>query len=319
MSQPDTFVFDPSLIATLTVGSIKSAKDGGDHFTTGIPQMDDHYVMHRPRRVNGIIAHTSEGKTSVMNILARNFVPQVAEGEIILYATWEDSIEDLSLSFLAQTSRVPMQSLFNGRLSPNEWDAMMKAATKRAETPIWLIGHSEQKEARRPRLTLTDVWAGMEYIADKRKKKVRAVFLDYLQRINTDEQRGDIRERYMRTMDKIKDLSLAFDTDVIIGSQVSREVKQRKWKQPTVTDAQETSNFEQTCDGIISLWIPKKDETIGTSLIEKKGIEGQAVFVTENLMLIQTLKQKKGKAPVLRAVDFLPDMGEIETYNPERK
>ena len=315
-TSPDTFVFDPSLISTLTVGSVRAARDLPDALKTGIPQLDDHYVMHRPRRVNGIIAHTSEGKTSVMNILARNFVTQISENEIILFATWEDSIEDLSLAFLAQTSRVPLKSLFSGKLTLSEWDGMMKAATKRAETPLWLIGHREQKEARRPRLTVTDIWNGLEYIIDKRKKKVRAVFMDYLQRINTDDTKGDIRERYMRTMDKVKDLSLAFDTDVIIGSQVSREVKQRKWKQPQITDAQETSNFEQTCDGMISLWIPKKDESIGSGLIEKKGIDGQAVNVTKNLMLIQTLKQKKGEAPVLRAVDFLPETNEIQTYNP---
>jgi replicative DNA helicase len=318
---PETFVFDPSLISTLTVNSIRAAHDLPDALLTGIPQLDDHYVMHRPRRVNGIIAHTSEGKTSVMNLVARSFVPQILEqeNEIVLFATWEDSVEDLSLAFMAQTSRVPLKSLFSGKLSISEWDSMMKAATQRATTPLWLIGHSEQKEARRPRLTVTDIWNGLEYIIDKRKKKVRAVFMDYLQRINTDDTKGDIRERYMRTMDKIKDLSLAFDTDVIIGSQVSREVKQRKWKQPQITDAQETSNFEQTCDGIISLWIPKKDEPMGSSLIEKKGIDGQEVRVTNNLMLIQTLKQKKGEAPVLRAVDFLPETNEIQTYNPQRK
>jgi hypothetical protein len=92
----------------------------------------------------------------------------------------------------------------------------------------------------------------------------------------------------MAIMDKVKDLALGFNTDVIIGSQVGRDVKERKWKQPQDNDAQETSNFEQTADGIISLWIPKKTEKIGDCLIEKQGIDGQAVFVTDNLMLIQT-------------------------------
>jgi hypothetical protein len=69
---------------------------------------------------------------------------------------------------------------------------------------------------------------------------------------------------------------------------------------------------------MISLWIPKKTERIGESLIAKQGIDGQAVIVTENLMLIQTLKQKKAKAPVLRAVDFLPETNEIVTYDPKR-
>jgi len=318
MNNPESFIFDPSLVSTLTVGSIRTAQNNPDYLMTGIPMLDDHYIMHRSGRVNGLIAYTSHGKTSLMNILARNFIPQIGEDEIIIYATWEDSVEDLSLSFLANVSRIPMQSLFSGKLSVNEWDAMMKAATQRASTPLWLIGHSEQKEARRPRLTMTDIWNGMEYIVDKRKKKVRAIFLDYLQRINRDDNKGEVRSQYMAIMDKVKDLALGFDTNVIIGSQVGRDVKERKWKQPQDNDAQETSNFEQTCDGIISLWIPKKTEKIGECLIEKQGIDGQAVFVTDNLMLIQTLKQKKAKAPVLRAVDFIPETNEIQTYDPKR-
>ena len=60
----------------------------------------------------------------------------------------------------------------------------------------------------------------------------------------------------------------------------------------------------------------KNSEKIGDCLIEKQGIDGQAVFVTDNLMLIQTLKQKKAKAPVLRAVDFYPQTNEIGVYKP---
>jgi replicative DNA helicase len=315
----ENLVFDPSLVSTLTVNSIKSAQENPDTFMTGIPQLDDHYVTMRPRRVNGIIAYTSHGKTSIMNIMARSFVEQIGEDEVIVYCTWEDSIEDMTLSYLANVSRIPLLSLFHGNLTVGEWDAMMKAATQRATTPLWLIGHSEQKEARRPRLTMTDITAAMEYIVDKRKKKVRAIFLDYLQRINRDDKRGEMRGQYMGIMDGVKDLALDFNTCVVIGSQVGRDVKERKWKQPQDNDAQETSNFEQTCDGMISLWIPKKTEKIGECLIEKQGVDGQAVFVTENLMMMQTLKQKKAKAPVLRAVDFLPETNEIQTYDPNRK
>lgn len=315
----ENYVFDPSLVSTLTVGSIRATREHPDCLRSGIPQLDDHYVMMRPRRATGILAYTSHGKTSVMNILARNFVAQIGEDEIVIYATWEDSVEDLTLAQLAYASRIPVTSLFGGKLGFGEWESMMSAATQRAQMPLWVMGHSEQKEARRPRLTMTDVWAAMEYVADKRKKKVRAVFLDYLQRINRDDVKGETRLQYMAIMDKVKDLALAFDTCVVIGSQVGRDVKERKWKQPQDNDAQETSNFEQTCDGMISLWIPKKTESLGTSLIPKTGENGQEVHVTENLMLIQTLKQKKAKAPVLRAVDFLPETNEIKTYNPERK
>ena len=126
-----------------------------------------------------------------------------------------------------------------------------------------------------------------------------------------------IEKKSIEDMDKVKDLALAFNTTVIIGSQVGREVKNRDNKQPEDNDAQETSNFEQTCDGIISLWLPKKTEEIDKVLIPATR-ERQAVVVTENLMMIKTLKQKKGKAPVLRAVDFLPATNEITTYTAPR-
>lgn len=317
-NRPENITFDPSLVSTLTVESIRAAREHPDYLQTGIPQMDDHFIMMRPRRVVGILAYTSHGKTSVMNILARNYIPQLQEDEIVIYVTWEDSIEDLSLGFLSNVSRIPVQNLFHGDLTNTQWEAMLDAAIQRAQTPLWLVGHSEQKEVRRPRLTMTDIWAAMEYIQDVRKKKIKAVFLDYLQRINRDDIKGEMRQQYIGIMDRVKDLSLAFNTCVVIGSQVGRDVKERKWKQPQDNDAQETSNFEQTCDGLISLWIPKKTEKIGDCLIEKKGIDGQAVFVTEHLMMIQTLKQKKALAPVQRAVDFLPETNEIQTYNPNR-
>jgi replicative DNA helicase len=265
--------------------------------------------------VVGLLAYTSNGKTSVMNIMARSFLPQLKDNEVILFVTWEDSIEDMTLSQIANTSKIPLPNLWQGKLDPGEWDRMMRAATERAAMPLWLAGHSEQKEARRPRLTMTDVWAAMEYITDKRGKKVRAVFLDYLQRINRDDQHGEPRMQYMAIMDKVKDLALAFNTTVIIGSQVGRDVKDRKNKQPEDNDAQETSNFEQTCDGILSLWIPKKTEEIDTTLMPATK-DTPAVVVTDRLMMIKTLKQKKGKAPVLRAVDFLPESNEIKTYTP---
>lgn len=315
---PDTYTFDPSLVSSLTVGSIRDAQAMPDALMTGIPQLDDHYVMTRPGRVTGLLAYTSNGKTSLMNLLARNFVPQLKADEIVVPVTWEDSIEDLTLSYLSAVSKVSMTSLFSGKMDTNEWNDMMQAATQRASAPIWVMGHSEQKEARRPRLTMTDVWRGMEYIVDKRKKKVKVIFLDYLQRINRDDVKGTIREQYMTIMDKVKDLALGFDTHVIIGTQVGRDVKERKWKQPQDHDAQETSNFEQTCDGLISLWIPKRTEDIGATLVKatmEKGVQKTpSIEVTERLMLIQTLKQKKAVAPVLRAVDFYAETNEIRPY-----
>ena len=68
---------------------------------------------------------------------------------------------------------------------------------------------------------------------------------------------------------------------------------------PRADDAQETSNFEQTCDKGISVWMPKNDFAVGT----KKKFGTRKYEVTKNMLLINMWKQKFGKAPWL-----------IETY-----
>jgi replicative DNA helicase len=250
-----------------------------------------------------------------MQILGRNAVPQLREGEIAVHTTWEDSIEDYGLSWISHSSRIPIASLYAGDMKEGEWEAVLKAAVERARQPLWAFGHSEANAragSRRPRLTMTDIRRALEYIVDKQKKKVRVIYLDYLQRINRADCKGDTREAYMEIMDRVKDIALDFNTCAVIGSQVRREVRERKWRQPQDNDAQETSNFEHTCDGIISLQLPYKWEKLGETVIE--GIP--PVRVTEKLMLINTLKQKRGKAPVLSAVDFDPTVNEIRAYTP---
>ena len=306
-------VFDPGYISTLAVESIKRAQADPDFLTTGIPVLDDHYVMYRPRKVNGILAYTSHGKTSLMHILSRNFIPQLRENEIVVYATWEDSVEDFGLNWLASASQIPVASLWHGNVSEADWQRMMKAAAERAATPLWAIGHSEQ--GRRPMLTVTDLERAMEYIVDVQEKKVRALFVDYLQRVNRDDiEFKSTRNEFVEVMNRLKNIALGFNTCVIVGSQAKREVRDRKWKQPQENDAQETSNFEQTADGIITLWLPYKTEKIGECLVEKQNTDDIPITVTKRLMLIQTAKQKRGEAPVLRAVDFYPETNQIKPY-----
>lgn len=307
-------VFDPGQISTLAVKSVEAERASPGYLKTGIGPLDEDFVMMRPRRVIGVQGDTSHGKTSILNVLAKNSVPQLKPDEISVYITWEDSVEDLGLSAIANTSRIPVASLFHGELDPEQWKAMMKAALERATTPLWAVGHSEQSGSRRPRLTMTDVFDAMRYIEDVQKKKVRLVCLDYLQRISRADVKADsTRGGFVEIMDRVKDLALSFNTCVVIGSQIGRDVRERKWKMPQVHDAQETSNFEQTSDGILSLWMPCKTERIGESLIPKTGASPE-VHVTDRLMLIQISKQKKGKAPVLKALDFYAETNEIRPY-----
>jgi replicative DNA helicase len=306
----DKNVFSPSQIAEATVNAIKNAKENPDHLKIGFSQLDDHFVMAKPRKVIGILADTSHGKTSFMTAIARNFVPQLAKNEIGVFATWEDSVEDFGLADIANVSKIPVASLFHGDVNEAQFSKMLNAAAQRAATPLWLVGHSEEFRAGRPRLTMLDLWEAMDNIVVKQGRKVRFVMLDYLQRISRqDMKRDDARLQFSEIMDSIKDLSLAYGCTAFIGSQVGRHVRERKWRQPQVHDAMETSNYEHTCDAMISLWMPSKSDNLklGESMEAKEGVTADPINVTKELLRLETLKQKKGDSNVGKYLDFIPE------------
>jgi len=316
----DGLIFDPPQISNATVRSVENSQNDPTSLDLGIPELNE-FVMARKDKVIGVLGDTSHGKTSLMTAIARNMATQINAdaGEIGVYITWEDNIEDFGLSDLANFSKIPIASLYHGDIKGNRFERMMKASVERAKTPLWLVGHSEASGAR-PRMTMADVWEVCDNLVNKQKRKIRFIMCDYLQRINRQDMRGEgeTRMQYSGVMDSLKDLALAYHPALFIGSQVSRsKVESTKWRQPQIHWAMETSNFEHTCDGAISTWLPYKSNDVwadGECLQEKQGTNGTAIFVSKDLMLVSILKQKKAKAPILKAVDFLPEYNMFVPY-----
>jgi replicative DNA helicase len=184
-------------------------------------------------------------------------------------------------------------------LEPDQWTLLRTAANRRAQSPIWIIGHSQTEFAKvgsaRPRMTMTDAFRAMELICSGKitgiKQKPRLVVLDYLQRIRPDSRDGGTRrEQQMEAVNKAKDMSVTFGCPVMLGVQAGRQVMERDNKLPTIDDAQETSNVEQSADKFLSVWYPIKTEKAGSFM--------DGVPVTPNLLVIGLLKQKNGPAPL---------------------
>lgn len=314
-------VFDPPTISTKTTASIQNAKTTAASLSLGIPVLNE-YVMARRNKVNGILADTSQGKTSIKSYIARKMAEQIDadNGEVGVYVTWEDTIEDFGMSDIAYYSKIPLASLYHGDVKENEYKRMMRAGIERAKTPLWLIGVSESVNAVQQPMTMTDVFEAMDYIVNKQNRKVRFVMLDYLQRINRDDTRErDARMQYSAVMDKIKTLALSYHPAVFVSSQVTRsKVESHKWRQPQIHWAMETANFEHTCDGAFSIWMPWKSKDVwndGDCLQEKKSPEDKAIFVRKETMLLEILKQKKADTGQVKAVDFLPEYNMFVPYD----
>lgn len=322
MNNIEKVIFDPPTLASRTTHSIQNAKTDAPSLSLGIPNMDD-FVMARKNKVIGIPADTSQGKTSVMSFIARNMAGQInAEaGEIGVYVTWEDTVEDFGINDIANLSKISLASLYHGDVKEHEFKRMLSAASQRAQSPLWVIGQSEDSSHLTPRLTMTDVCEAIDHIVNKQNKVVRFVLLDYLQRISREDTRSERESRlqFSAVMDKIGEFAKSFHPATFIASQVSRsKVEAHKWRQPQIHWAMETANFEHTCDGAFSLWMPSKSKDVwkdGDCLYEKQNPNDKAIYVRKETMLIEILKQKKAETGQVKAVDFLPEYNMLVPYD----
>ncbi len=80
-----------------------------------------------------------------------------------------------------------------------------------------------------------------------------------------------------------------------------------------VHDAQETSNFEQTADGIIGMQMPVKYMTEGTVLAKVPSYGD--IVVTPRLIVTQVLKQKKGATGKTFLYDALYETNDVGPYS----
>lgn len=317
-------VFDPPQVAKLAIQKADdiAQHDDSDRLYTGLPNdFDQYFVMWRRQKVTGILGDTSNYKTGLMTFIAREAAKRLKpeEGEIGIYATWEDPVEDYALADIANASQISVGSIYNGSVTVEERNAMLQASSARAAFPLWLFGHSEYQNSRRPRLTMTDIGSALEYIVDVQKKTVKFIILDYLQRISyADIQAREARLGFVEIVNRVKDMAMAFNCGVMLGSQVGRDISERKNKQPMVHDAQETSNFEQTSDGIISVQMPIKhmDRDALFSTVKGNGdLLPRKVMVTPRLLAVQVLKQKKGATGKTFFYDAMYETNGVERYS----
>ena len=306
-------VYTPQEAAALTAQMVQDLKGRNEYegIESGLPDLDKFMLPLRGPILTTIIAYTSWGKTSWMNHFAKQALDICKEGDCVVKCTWEQSVEEDTMYWIAGDSKISVSTLVKGGMGDNDWDKFMKSYKKRAVAPLWIVGHSSvdsrSNSKIRPRLTMTNVMQACEYImneATSGKNEIKFVVLDYLQRIRPDKSDGNTRRIQMvEAVNKAKDLAIALGVPVMLGVQSKRDVLDRDYKQPRIDDGQETSNIEQSSQVIMSLWYPIKTEMEGKEVM----INDEAYTVNKNLISLAVLKQTWGVAPVVVPMYFDPE------------
>jgi replicative DNA helicase len=300
--KPEDHVFFPDTISRLTVQELKKLReDQGNEIMSKLENIDKVMTPFRGNELIPVLGFTNNYKSGLMNTLSKHAAQQLTESnEIVVVCSWEESVEDKGIWDIAEMSGMDTTALDRGEFTDTQWKKILDASIERADKPIYFIGHSDQDMRRRPRLNLEQVWHVLDHLYDYHGKKARMIVLDYLQRIRPISDRRDWRVAMMETVDKAKDMAIAFNVPVVLGTQASRKTRDlANPKMPLLEHAQETSNIEQSASKFFSLCLPIK------TMIEGEMVEyaGRSFKVTKNLLFVALLKQKRGPAPAYFAFD----------------
>lgn len=276
--------------------------------------VDEAFLPVWPGEMITVIGRPGNGKTGLMMWWARSWAQELKrrgeKNRCVLYVTYEQTVEELSVFNLAAETRVSITKMAMGANTDQEWEKIKEAGARRVELPLWFMGHSFERRngQKRPPMNPDNIGQAILNIQDwdgENKREVDMVFVDYLQRIPVEGRSESKTVAHSEQLDTLKDIAMQYGTRLIVGVQAKREVEERKIPIPSQEDGQWTSNIEQASDGVLTVCRPRKYKQEGETFGSCK-VEG------DTQMIITVAKRKLGPDNWARWVKFDPRYNELD-------
>lgn len=267
----------------------------------GLESLDEIFLPLLFGELMTIIARPGGGKTGFCLRWARERAKYLMEHDkdrIVIYASCEQTIEELDNLGAAAESGIPLDKMAKGQIDDNEWLILNKADTKRGGMRIAWIGKSYENRKKRPKITPNTITECIFDIEEKTGLKADICFVDYLQLLKSDSNIRDKQERVTDILESAKDNAMS-TCAWVVNCQAKREVDAQRIQIPGLDSGQWTSGIEQFSDKVASLVRPSKYRKQGEKFgdIEVRG---------HSQMLFTLLKQKLGKDNIAKWVYFDP-------------
>jgi replicative DNA helicase len=317
-------VHTPAEVSAQGIAYLNARRDGKTYgIPLGLDSMDkpqktnnteqEFFVPVWPGEMVTVIGRPGNGKTGLMMWWARSWAKKLQErGEhnrLVLYVTYEQTIEELTAFQLAAETGVSITDMAMGQVGSDDWQKVEAAAARRLTLPLWFMGHSDQRRSgqKRPRMTTESIAEALQDIQDwtGEKREIDMVFVDYLQRMPFAGRPENKVIGHTEQLDELKNIGMEFGTRMVVGIQAKREVDSRQEPIPTYDDGQWTSNIEQSSDGILTVCRPRRYRNEGEPF-------GSQIVRGYQQMIITVAKRKLGPDNFARWVSFDPRYNELD-------
>lgn len=209
--------------------------------TTGLSALDDSLGGFHGGDMIVVGARAAMGKTAFLGGLA---TAAANAGHPVGVISGEQPVKQMAMRMLSAGSKIDAKKFRTAQFDETEWGRLYQSVALSAELPIWFLDRSAPTMAEVIRVARR--W--------KNKHGIKALYVDYLQRITGD---GDRRyEQVSYVARGLKNLARSLDIPVIVLAQVSRAVESRASQVPRMGDLSDSSEIEKEADQVLMLFRP---------------------------------------------------------------
>jgi len=210
---------------------------------TGVPSgfkdLDRLTAGFQPSDLIVIAGRPSMGKTA----LCLNIATHAAfGGHGVAVFSLEMAKEQLVLRMLCSEARIDHSKVRSGYLADREFPALVMAAGRLAETPIYIDDT--------PAISVLELRAKARRLVRDRDKKIGLIIVDYLQLMRGSGSAPNREQEISEISRSMKALAKELNIPVIAVSQLNRRVEDRGDKRPMMADLRESGAIEQDADVI---------------------------------------------------------------------
>lgn len=214
------------------------------------PDWNHRFGAARPGSLTIFAARPGIGKSSA----ARQVMLCWSEkyGDVALFSR-EMPVVDLPPLFAQTMSGISWKHFRENQLGFKEQDGFISALQEVHASKTLHVFDRDR--------TLSHVVARARALAQT--KKLKGIAIDYLQRYDTEQTRGETRDMALGRMTMaFKDLAMDLKIPVILLAQIGREVEKDR-REPRLSDLRESGNIEQDADNVIFFYPPEDDPILG--------------------------------------------------------
>jgi replicative DNA helicase len=312
---PLDIIFSPAQVARTGTAYIEErVSNRNEGIPFGVPKVDADFLPLLPGELLTLIARPSHGKTSHMIRWARHRARHLQANQItnrvVVYLTHEQHVEELHALVAAAETGVPVDMMARGTLDDAQIELVRDYGVRRPALPLWLVGHSQERRKRRPRIDLTSVEASLRKIENwdndgtRRDLKIDMLFVDYLQRIPMEGNPESKTISIDNNLNHLKDIGLEFACPVVVGVQAKRDVDSYQVQIPEMGDGAWSASIEQVSDKVLACVRPSRYKKDGEMF-------GKTIVEGSNQALLVMWKQKMGPAPKYWWMTFDPQYNRL--------